>query len=534
MPGRPIEALLVGWERQENLGLRSILAYLRARGIGAALVPFDPGDPSRVARAARRARPRLVGFSIIFQYTLSEFGDLARELRAAGVDAHFTAGGHFPSLRPATTLERIPELDSVVRFEGEETAAELVRALDGSERWRSVPGIAHRGPGGVVVNPRRAPLELDRIPWPVRSRGGGAPGAPRSAAMLASRGCQYDCSFCSIREFYAGARGPPRRVRSAGDVVREMAHLHARRGVRVFLFQDDDFAMRTPTQQRWVAELLDGLDRAGLSGRIGWKISCRVDDLEPRLLAACRARGLLAVYLGVESGSAAGLATLNKRTTVRQNLAAVRMLADARLAFDLGFMLFDPDSTFQTVRESLGFLRKVAALEGPPVAFVKMLPLAGTRIERRLAAEGRLEGDEVRPDYRLLDPRLEYLALLVTLVFSARNSDPDGLVEVLRGAYFGALVTERLEASRRAAAARRRIGVLVREANRSALGLLDALLDEVEALPDARAVALAWPRLRARAAAEEARWRDLRARAVAEIARADHPAVGAPSNTSSA
>jgi radical SAM superfamily enzyme YgiQ (UPF0313 family) len=514
--GRAVDALLVGWERQENLGLRSILAYLRAQGFRASLVAFDPADQGSVVRAVRRARPRLVGFSIIFQYTLSEFTELARALRASGSDAHFTAGGHFPSLRPATTLDRIPELDSVVRFEGEHTAADLVRALRRGDEWRALEGLACRGPAGVVVNPPRPLAELDRLPWPVRARRRDPPGAVRSAPILASRGCQYDCSFCSIREFYAGARGAPRRTRSPEDVVREMAHLHRRQGVTVFLFQDDDFAMRTPAQRAWLREFLDGLDRAELSGRIGWKISCRVDDLDPSLLARCRERGLLAAYLGVESGSAAGLLTLRKRVTVRQNLEAIRMLADARVAYDLGFMLFDPDSTFDTVRENLRFLRKVSRLDGPPLAFVKMLPLAGTRIERRLAAEGRLEGDEVRPDYRLLDPRLEYFALLVTLVFSTRNSDPDGLVERLRSAYFAALVAERLDGSRRGGALRRRVGRLIREENQSALDLLTELLDAVEALPSARAVALAWPALRARASVEQRRWSAVRAQLAAE------------------
>ena len=68
---------------------------------------------------------------------------------------------------------------------------------------------------------------------------------PRDPTMLASRGCLYDCSFCSIRQFYAGAPGPLRRVRSPEDVAAEMKDLYQGRDVRLFLFQDDDFAAKS-------------------------------------------------------------------------------------------------------------------------------------------------------------------------------------------------------------------------------------------------------------------------------------------------
>ena len=94
----------------------------------------------------------------------------------------------------------------------------------------------------------------------------------------------------------------------------------------------------------------------------------------------------------------------------------------------MGLMLLDPDTTFATTHENLAFLRKVAELGGPPFSFAKMLPLAGTAIEKRLAAEGRLTGDAVSPDYNVTDRRLDYYALWITLRFSNRKSSRDGLV----------------------------------------------------------------------------------------------------------
>ena len=221
-----------------------------------------------------------------------------------------------------------------------------------------------------MVNPARALVDdLDSLPWPKRGDILQAVRGIPMAPMLASRGCLFNCSFCSIRQFYGSAPGPTRRSRSPEDVAAEMRALYDRRGVRLFLFQDDDFAAKTAPQRAWLECFLHALDAEGLSGKIGWKISSRVDDIEPEIMARCRDRGLLVVYLGVESGSVQGLATLNKHATVEQNLRAMRTLRRLHIEFDMGFMLLDPDTTFATLRENLAFLREVAGL-GRPADFV--------------------------------------------------------------------------------------------------------------------------------------------------------------------
>jgi anaerobic magnesium-protoporphyrin IX monomethyl ester cyclase len=502
-PETPVDALFVGWEKQENLGLRYVMAYLNAHGLRAELAPFSPLRPDGIQEAAARWRPALIGFSIIFQYTLREFAEAMRRLRQGGVTAHFTAGGHFPSLCPEQTLRELQPLDSVVCFEGEATALELLRKLDRREEWGSIRGLAYRDGGGVVVNPPRPLIaDLDSLPWPVRGESPqtcrGIPAAP----MLASRGCLHDCTFCSIRQFYGAAPGALRRTRSPRDVVAEMRSLFLRQGVRIFLFQDDDFAARTVHQRRWVEEFLSELDARGLTGRIAWKISCRVDDVEEELMRECRRRGLLAVYLGVESGTPEGLRTLGKRVSVEQNLQALRTLKQAGLDYDMGFMLFDPDSSFATLRANLRFLRRVAEVEGPPISFVKMLPLAGTAIQARLAAENRLTGDSLRPDYNFLDRRLDYFYLFVILNFSRRNSDPEGLVESLRQAYFDSVLVRAFDLDPRGESYQAALRGVVDRANHSALDVLETALDLFEQCPDARAAAIRWHEVQPLAAME--------------------------------
>ncbi|MBN1278887.1 MAG: B12-binding domain-containing radical SAM protein [Chlorobiaceae bacterium] len=424
--------LLIGYENQENLGLRSIIAALRKNGHKAELQPFYPGNNQTVLEAINKLNPSLIGFSLIFQFTLEYFADLMRYLRIHGVTTHFTAGGHFPSLRPAETLELIPELDSIVRFEGEESIIDIYTQLEKPTDWSEIPGIAYRNGNRIIQTPLRPLIEnLDDIPTVVRDESGTTTGGIKTAYMLASRGCHFNCSFCSIRQFYGTAHGKLRRTRSPHHVAEEMRELFTRSNVRFFSFQDDDFAARSPAQKQWIGEFLKELRKNGLSEKIKWKISCRVDDVEPLLFQEMASHGLFAVYLGVESGNETGLKTLNKQTSVRQNLQAIETLKEMHFALSAGFMLFDPSSTFASVKENIEFLSAIGNDGYFPINFGKMLPYAGTPIEQELRLKGRLKGTLTHPDYDFLDEDLDWYAFLVQKLFAKRNFGSDGVTALL-------------------------------------------------------------------------------------------------------
>jgi hypothetical protein len=186
-----------------------------------------------------------------------------------------------------------------------------------------------------------------------------------------------------------------------------MKDLHEEGRVSIFLFQDDDFPLVGRAGRRWVYDFIDELDRQKLLGEVIWKISCRVDEVEPTLLADMREAGLYLVYLGIESGTPGGLETLNKHVTVEDNLRAVAALKELDLMFGYGFMLFDPGSTFDSVRANIRFLREIIGDGSAAAVYCKMLPYAGTRIEKELAETGRLRGSIAQPDYGFLEPGLD-------------------------------------------------------------------------------------------------------------------------------
>jgi anaerobic magnesium-protoporphyrin IX monomethyl ester cyclase len=164
--GAPADVVLIGYQDQGNLGMGYLAAVLQQRGRAVEMIDVRD-DPDRIAAGLSHRQPLIIGFSLIFQFFLPQYRGLAGHLRSVGITSHFTIGGHYPSLCHDEVLRNMPELDSVVRYEGELTLIDLVEKLDAGEDWRDVSGIAYRQADDVVETAAR-PLvaDLDSLPFP--------------------------------------------------------------------------------------------------------------------------------------------------------------------------------------------------------------------------------------------------------------------------------------------------------------------------------------------------------------------------------
>jgi anaerobic magnesium-protoporphyrin IX monomethyl ester cyclase len=478
---QPARVVLVGFEDQDNLGLRYLSSRLRHAGHEVSIVTITDGHFA-VLHAIDERRPHVVGFSLIFQYLVPHFAALLKELRDEGVTAHFTMGGHYPSFEPVALLDGIPELDSVVRFEGEDTLLDLAERIAGGRSWSDVRGIAHRSAEGVILtSPRHGRDDLDELPWPDRDDIHYEEQRVPVASMIGGRGCPWVCSFCSIITFYEGNGTKGRRRRNPARVVDEIEYLRRQRGVRIILWQDDDFLAGGRAGIAWAHAIAAEAIGRGLDD-VRWKISCRSDEVSGATLEPLVHAGLTHVYLGVESGDEADLAHLNKRLKPDVHLEAGRVLRELQLSFDFGFMLLQPWSTFETVSNNLAFLRRFAGDGATPVNFCRTLPYVGTPIRTRLVAEGRLDSRDVNADYRFLDPRLDVLYDWLLRTFARRNSSTAGTVNLLRLLLFESNL--RLPGRAHDPALRHRSRQLTSVANRVALDTIEAALEYIYSEPD--------------------------------------------------
>ena len=425
------DVIFIAYQNQENLGVGYLSSFLASKGYQTEIIDWND-DSETIYQRIRDSAPKIVGFSLIFQYDFNKLCEISDILRKKGVNSHFTVGGHYPSLRYESVLDNANSIDSVVRFEGEITLWELVKALETGKNWKEVIGLAYRSDRVNESNELRPLIpNLDTLPHPHRYyyKEYSCMGV-NCTFILGSRGCYRNCSFCSIRAFYGSPPGKLRRTRSPEKIVDEMEELY-NKNIKVFLFQDDDFFSPGPEGQKWAREFLSELNKKEFTKDILWKINCRTDEVKQGFFDELKKAGLFQVYLGIESGNAEGLKVINKQLKVEDNLRGVNILKKIGLKYDFGFMLFDPISTVDTVHENISFLRTICGDGSSPIIFCKMLPYAGTPIEKQLINEGRLFGGIVDPDYKFLSPEIDSYYDFVTLAFN-EYIGPQGLYPNMR------------------------------------------------------------------------------------------------------
>lgn len=410
-----MEVVLIEDLAQQKLPARTAAAVLRRAGQSAGLVHFGgTRDTAGVVAAVRASRPRVVVASILFAHCVPETLDLMAALRAEGVAAHLTMMGALPTFAYRELLAACPALDSVLRGEAETGIAKLAQLADEPDAWGTVPGLAYRRPQ-VTANPVVQPAaSLDDLPFPLRGEAVGDTRGAWFATVEGSRGCYHSCTFCLGRLFHR-----PYRLRSAASLADEIEEL-CQVGVRLFLFDDEQFLPPGDARRERVTELGQELERRQL--RIAFTIKCRPDDVEEGLFRDLRRIGLVRAYVGIESGCQATLDLLGKGTTPAVNLRALRVLHRLDLVADFRDLVFHPWSTLEMLHEETGFLERVLPYLVTCFDFREVEVFPGTTLARRLSEEGRGVGDPWPMHYSIADPRVELMRRLSRLVFDATGA----------------------------------------------------------------------------------------------------------------
>jgi anaerobic magnesium-protoporphyrin IX monomethyl ester cyclase len=463
---------LVGAEFEENLAVRYIAAALEAEGHDVRRIVFNGSrDLAQACRELVESHAELAGLSMVFTQRARQFAELATEARSLGFGGHLTAGGHFAAFNAEALLRDVPAIDSVAVGEGETICCSLAQSLSD---LAAVRGLVWRSRFGLVRNPPASkPSDLDALPIPPRK----VPfddylGIPITN-ILSSRGCAHACDFCSIAAWHRLCGGERVRLRSAGNLAAEIERLYAD-GARIFNFHDDSFVLRDPgTFRARSAELARELSLRGIRG-IAFAIKSRPDAVNLDSFVPLRKIGLFRVFLGIEAGTETSLRNLGRHQTVADNERALRVLEELDLHAAFNLLLLNPDSTLEDLQGNVAFLRRNPR---HPINFCRAEVYAGTPLERRLRAEGRLLGDYWGWDYVIADPRAQRAFEAIAVCFQDRNHSDDGLHHVamaldyehqLLGHFFS--TTESI---------RRQVKRFIIEVNLNTVAHLEAIIDAV-------------------------------------------------------
>ena len=301
----------------------------------------------------------IVGISSITN-TASNAYALADELRLRGLTV--IMGGPHATFMPEEALDHA---DYVIRGEAEISFMDFIDAWEGKKRFWEVPGLSFRKDGMILHNSATAAeTAMDDLPIADLSLVKNSDSL-KVLPVQTSRGCPYDCSFCSV----TGMFGRHFRFRSTEHILREL------RGYRnlgkMIFFYDDHFAANKTRAK----ELLSAMIQEGLSFK--WSTQVRVEVARDReMLELMKRAGCHTLFIGLESANPNSLREMKKNQTIDDITNAVRIIQSYGIHVHGMFVYgFDSDSR-QIVRETVRFARE---LDLTSVQFLILTPYPGTR-----------------------------------------------------------------------------------------------------------------------------------------------------------
>jgi len=283
--------------------------------------------------------------------------------------------------------EALDHCDVVVRGEGEATFAELVNELlDGDGTIERIAGISFRRHGVVYANPDRPLLQdIDLIPDQSLIHGYADYHRrwihkvfPVGALVASSRGCPYNCTFCSIIEVYRRTT----RFRNPDAVIEDIRQQTRLTGRPYVFFADDNFTAHVRKCKALLRRIIDARLQVRFSAQVRLEFS--KDEEFVRLMQEA---GCYMVFIGFESINPQTLVDFQKRQTVADIVACVERLHRAKFHVHGMFVLGGDADTVDTVRETAEFC---ALHEMDTAQFLPLTPLPGTQQTDMLRREGRL------------------------------------------------------------------------------------------------------------------------------------------------
>jgi hopanoid C-3 methylase len=328
--------------RLEPLGLERVADAIETAGHDVRLLDLQVFAHADYHRELAEFRPRAVGFSLNYLANVPEVVDLAKATKARWPGVFVFVGGHSASFIAPELLEHAAgAIDAVVRGEGEVIGPRLVAAI-GDGGLAQLPGVVTldgAGPTPTLLD------DLDRHP-PARALGRRRHRYfigvldPCASAEL-TRGCPWDCSFCSAWTFY----GRSYRKVSPEAAAEDLARI---REPNVFLVDDVAFI-----QAEHGFAIGREVERRRIRKRYYLETRCDVLLKNQEVFAYWRRLGLFYMFLGVEALDEEGLRQHRKRVTWSENERALEVAR--RLGFAVAInIIADPDwdeRRFAVVRE---------------------------------------------------------------------------------------------------------------------------------------------------------------------------------------
>lgn len=312
--------------------------------------------------------------------------------KKANPDAITIVGGQHFTATAEESLRAYPEIDVIVRGEGEETLSEIAANVKKKATFSQIKGISFRHEGKIIHNPPRPLIEdLEALPYPgyhlvkdivhkyhfAAMSGRNAP----YALIEGSRGCQCECTFCTQWRHWQGKW----RQKSPKRVAEEIEFCYSRYGSR-FIWLTDDNLGAGPR----IAELAEEILKRGISEDLSWFVQARCDDIvrNKEALPKLRKSGLQWVLVGVENSDPATLKTFRKGIRPEDAQEAVTLLKKNDIFAHTMFIIGERRDDAQSISRLRAFAN---ALDPDFAMFSVLTPFPGTQMFEDARRNGWIE-----------------------------------------------------------------------------------------------------------------------------------------------
>ncbi|MFC2091838.1 B12-binding domain-containing radical SAM protein [Elusimicrobiota bacterium] len=333
-------------------------------------------------------RPDITGFSVLtpsVNYCL----DLASKIKKRYPPIKLIAGNVHPTLFPEEFLKP-GYFDIVVRGEGENTMVEVTHLISNGGDLTDVKGISFIHGSKIYHNKdRRIIDDLDALPVPAwhffpYKKYGLFPFADIKKPLLtilATRGCPYSCTYCSL-----GYLDKTYRKRSPENVADEMEYLISRFGIKQLGFVDPIF----PLEHDYALELCEEMIKRGINKKIVWTTETRIDILDETIISRLRSAGCRRIIFGIETGSSKTLESVGKKVDAGKVRSTMRLLKTYGIESIGLFMIGMPGENEELIRETFDY---ACSIDVDFAKFAMTVPFPGSQLYDTLSKENKIRTD---------------------------------------------------------------------------------------------------------------------------------------------
>jgi len=388
------------------IGLAYIASLLRQHNYSVSLVDCIGLDIDRIttsedgrfkmqgasfekAIAAIPPQSDIIGFSVMFSQEWPFIRNFIRAVRKAFPHATFVVGGEHITALPEYSLRDCPEINFAITGEGELSFLALCSAIRKKENLQAVPGVCYLQDGAFFSNPKKRIVNVDEMPWPAWDLLQLEPyfqpnftmgiSHGRNLPILATRGCPYQCTFCSSATMWTTKYV----MRKPEDVVDEIEYNIKQYGANGI----DFFDLTAIVQKKWVMEFTEELKRRKI--KIPWSLpsGTRSEALDSEVLSNLKETGMELLVYAPENGSARVLKEVKKRVNLRRMISSIKMAKKNQLTVKLNLVIgFPKEERIDVLKTAL--MMWYLAFNGVDDADLSLFsPYPGSELFRELSRE---------------------------------------------------------------------------------------------------------------------------------------------------